>query len=90
MTIHMLSRRSSVLKIIGDESRLKLLSILNRNSHCVSDLIIETGFSQSLISHHLKNLKDGGLVKGQRNGKWINYGLISKGQQIMSVLERNI
>jgi ArsR family transcriptional regulator, arsenate/arsenite/antimonite-responsive transcriptional repressor len=86
----MLLDKSSFLKLIGDESRLRLLSILNNKSHCVSDLIVETGFSQSLISHHLRDLKDGGLVRGRRDGKWINYGLVTKGQQAMSALGETI
>jgi DNA-binding transcriptional ArsR family regulator len=80
----------SLLKLIADESRLELLSVLNNKSHCVSDLITETGLSQSLISHHLRDLRDSNLVRGLRNGKWINYALVSKGRQIMSVLGGNI
>jgi DNA-binding transcriptional ArsR family regulator len=82
--------KTSLLKLIADESRLELLSVLNNKSRCVSDLITETGLSQSLISHHLRDLKDGGLVKSERDGKWMNYGLITKGKQTMSVLGGNI
>jgi len=80
------SNSSPLLKLIGDESRLKILFVLKQNICCVSDLIGSTGLSQSLISHHLRDLKDGGLVESEKNGRWVYYGLVSKGQQIMATL----
>ncbi len=80
----MLSNQSFLLKLIGDESRLTILTVLSSGSYCVSELINKTGLSQSLISHHLKDLKDGGLVVNERNSKWIYYRLTAKGRKIVS------
>ena len=57
---------SSLLKIVAEESRLKLLCILKRNEHCVCEVMGHLDMSQSLISHHLADLKDAGLVKDEK------------------------
>ena len=45
-----------------------------------------TNLSQSLISHHLKDLKDYGLVSDRKQGKWSYYSLTSKGQKITNLI----
>lgn len=77
---------SNLLKIVSENSRLQILCILQKNEHCVCELIKETKLSQSLISHHLKDLKDVGLVSDRKEGKWIHYSLTTKGQQITNLL----
>lgn len=73
---------STLLKLISDNSRLQILYLIQKNEHCVCKLIEETKLSQSLISHHLKDLKDYGLVFKRIQGKWSYYSLTPKGQKI--------
>jgi len=73
---------SSFLKLISDNSRLQLLSILQKGEHCVCELIGHTHLSQSLISHHLTDLKKAKLVLDRKEGKWSYYSLTSKGTDI--------
>jgi DNA-binding transcriptional ArsR family regulator len=45
-----------------------------------------TNLSQSLVSHHLRDLKDGGLVASEKDGRWVHYSLTHKGKRVMSAL----
>lgn len=64
------------LQAIGEETRLSLLQLLSEGEHCVCDLQAELGAGQSLLSFHLKKLKDAGLITDRREGRWIYYRLI--------------
>lgn len=77
---------SSLLKLISDNSRLQILSIIKTKEFCVCDLMEQTGLSQSLISHHLKDLKDFGLVSKRITGKWSHYSLTPKGKNIINLV----
>ena len=77
---------SNLLKIVAENNRLQILCLLQTGEHCVCELIKETSLSQSLISHHLKDLKDINLVSDKKSGKWVYYSLTDKGQQITNLL----
>lgn len=77
---------SDTLKLVSEESRLKLLCILQNNKHCVCELMEHVKMSQSLISHHLKDLKDNGIVKDEKKGLRVYYSLTKKGKHIINSL----
>ncbi len=77
---------SFLLKIVSDNSRLQILCILQTGEHCVCELMEETKLSQSLISHHLKDLKDANLVSDRKDGKWVHYSLTDEGKRITNLL----
>jgi ArsR family transcriptional regulator len=77
---------SSLLKVIGEESRLKLLCILKRDEHCVCEILEHLDMSQSLISHHLTDLKKAGLVVDRKSGLRVYYRLTKFGGKVMSLL----
>ena len=77
---------SKDLGLLSVKSRLDILFLLNDKSHCVCDLTSHTDLSQSLISHHLADLTDAGLVKSKREGKFIDYSLTFKGKQFLEAL----
>lgn len=77
---------SNLLKLISDKSRLKILCILKNSELCVCELMKETKLSQSLISHHLKDLKDANLVSDRKEGKWVHYSLTDEGKRITNLL----
>lgn len=77
---------SSVLKIVSEESRLKLLCILRRGEHCVCEIMEHVDLSQSLISHHLKDLKAIDIVQDEKRGLYVYYSLTKKGQKITDLL----
>lgn len=60
---------------LADETRLQIIEHLLEGEQCVCDLtdFLQTG--QSRLSFHLKTLKDAGLLKDRRDGRWIYYSL---------------
>ncbi|MBQ7352139.1 MAG: helix-turn-helix transcriptional regulator [Clostridia bacterium] len=69
-------RLSEFYKNFSDETRLKILTILdNVESMCVCDIAVALDMTKSAISHQLKLLKDDNLVKSSRSGKIVYYSL---------------
>ncbi|MCX6791711.1 MAG: metalloregulator ArsR/SmtB family transcription factor [Candidatus Gottesmanbacteria bacterium] len=77
---------SSVLKVVSEESRLKLLCVLRKGEHCVCDTMKHVNLSQSLISHHLRDLKDAGIVSDEKRGLKVFYKLTDTGKRITDTL----
>ncbi len=77
---------SSLLKLVGEPSRLQILCILRRGQHCVCEIEGHVDQSQSLISHHLKDLKEAGLVADEKKGLNVHYALTNKGEKIINSL----
>ena len=63
------------LQAISDETRLKVLQILTGGERCVCQLTASLDVSQPLLSHHLKTLREAGLVRGRKQGRWMYYTL---------------
>ena len=82
----LVSSLSSLLKLVAEDSRLKLLCILQKGEHCVCEMEEHFDLSQSLISHHLKDLKDAGVVVSEKRGLRMYYSLTSKGDRIVNLL----
>lgn len=76
----------SLLKLVAEGSRLKLLCLLRQGQHCVCELMEHTHLSQSLISHHLRDLKDADLVEDEKKGPWSYYSLTRKGKKVSDLL----
>ena len=64
---------SEVFKLLADPSRLQIFWILCHREQCVVDLADKLDISSPAISHHLKLLKDGGIVVSRREGKEVYY-----------------
>ncbi len=65
-----------LFKALGDPVRLRLLSLVAAHpgdEMCVCDLSVGFELSQPTISHHLKVLRDSGLLECERRGTWIYY-----------------
>ena len=77
---------SSLLKLVSEESRLKILCILRKGKHCVCELMEHVNLSQSLVSHHLKDLKEAGMVKDEKKGLRVYYSLTKQGERISNLL----
>jgi ArsR family transcriptional regulator len=69
----------SRLKAIADERRLRILSLLAQGERCVCELQEVLDAGQSLLSFHLKALKDAGLVTDRREGRWVYYEISRDG-----------
>ncbi len=60
---------------LSDETRLRIVDQLRGGEECVCDLMASLDLGQSLLSFHLKTLKDAGLVTDRREGRWAYYAL---------------
>ena len=57
------------MKALSDENRLAILLAISSHEQTVADLTALTGLSQTLVSHHLKTLRDTGLVSMRPEGR---------------------
>ncbi|AEM86818.1 ArsR/SmtB family transcription factor [Streptomyces violaceusniger] len=70
---------AKVFKALGDPIRLRLLSMIASRAGgevCVCDLTPAFDLSQPTISHHLKLLRQAGLIDCERRGTWVYYWLL--------------
>ncbi|MDG4858140.1 metalloregulator ArsR/SmtB family transcription factor [Streptomyces sp. T-3] len=78
-------RYAAMFKALGDPVRLRLFSKVASHEGgeaCVCD-ISDVGVSQPTVSHHLKKLKEAGLLTSERRGTWIFYKVAP---QVMAAL----
>lgn len=66
---------SDVFSRLGDGTRLRILWILCHSEQCVSGIAELVGMSSPAVAHHLKLLKDAGLIVARREGKEMRYRL---------------
>ncbi|KXS49058.1 MAG: ArsR family transcriptional regulator [Halanaerobium sp. MDAL1] len=64
-----------MLKAIADENRLQMINLLSCESLCSCHFVNILEISQPNVSHHLKILKEAGLIKASKRGRWIDYSL---------------
>lgn len=72
---HELSHLSNLFKVMGDETRMHILCLLEHTELCVCDLASALDMTKSAVSHQLSVLKENGLVKSRREGKEVFYSL---------------
>lgn len=63
------------LKTLADETRLNLVKLLLTHDLCVGALAKRLAVSEAAISQHLKQLREAGLVKGEKRGYWTHYSV---------------
>ncbi|MFN8217951.1 MAG: metalloregulator ArsR/SmtB family transcription factor [Solirubrobacterales bacterium] len=68
-------RMAAVAKALGDPVRLQLVDVLRKHAGrvCVCELVPLFDLSQPTVSHHLKKLRDAGIVGSERRGLWAYY-----------------
>src|ERR1022692_3527664 len=71
-------RMAEVAKALGDPIRLQLVDVLLKHAGkvCVCELVPLFDISQPTLSHHLKKLRDAGIVDSERRGLWAYYYVI--------------
>ncbi|WP_420579700.1 ArsR/SmtB family transcription factor [Reichenbachiella sp.] len=81
-----LEKVAFILKTIGHPVRLKILSLLSENQQMsVNEISERCEVEQSLISHHLTNMKLKGVLQSERDGKSIFYSI--KLMEVLNVVE---
>ena len=64
---------AEVFHLMGDQSRLKILLLVLEELRSVGEIAGATGLSATLVSHHLRLLRAGRLVRAERRGKQVFY-----------------
>ena len=70
-----------VVAALADPMRLRMISMLlaaPEGHACGCDLESPLGLSQPTVSHHLKVLREAGLVEGERRGRWVYYRVMTE------------
>lgn len=68
-------RMAALFKVLGDPTRLGIVTALRDGEMCVCDLAAFLGMTESAISHQLRRLRDLALVKNRRDGQILYYSL---------------
>jgi ArsR family transcriptional regulator, lead/cadmium/zinc/bismuth-responsive transcriptional repressor len=66
---------AGLFALLADPTRLRLLAALATGELCVCDLAAATGINRTTVSHQLRTLREGRLVKSRRQGRVIFYAL---------------
>jgi len=69
------ARMAAIFKVLGDPTRLSIVSALRDGEMCVCDLAAFLKMTESAVSHHLRRLRDLSLVKNRRDGQVLYYSL---------------
>jgi ArsR family transcriptional regulator, arsenate/arsenite/antimonite-responsive transcriptional repressor len=71
-------RMASVAKALGEPVRIQLVDVLRKHAGkvCVCELVPLFDLSQPTVSHHLKVLREAGIVGSEREGLWAYYFVI--------------
>lgn len=70
-----IDKQSRFFKALADETRLRILKLLEVREMCVCEVMIALGLTQPTASHHLGILENAGLVKDRKEGKWVFYSI---------------
>jgi ArsR family transcriptional regulator len=66
---------AEIFQAMADTCRIKILMLLREGELCVCEIMIGLDRPQSSTSHHLSILKDAGLIKERKDGRWSRYRL---------------
>jgi DNA-binding transcriptional ArsR family regulator len=66
----------AAIRALAEPFRWRIVELLAREQLCVCHLTEELGISQPLVSHHLRVLRDAGLIAGERFRYWTYYRLV--------------
>jgi DNA-binding transcriptional ArsR family regulator len=72
-------------KVLGDESRLRILQTIGGEERSVSEILAKTQLPQTLASFHLRTLREAGVVTAERRGPFIYYQLSDR--SLLNLLE---
>ena len=78
MTVAAHSRTERAIELfhaLSDETRLEIVELLRKGERCVCELTDTLDAAQSRLSFHLRVLKDAGIVRDRKDGRWVYYEL---------------
>jgi ArsR family transcriptional regulator, arsenate/arsenite/antimonite-responsive transcriptional repressor len=82
----------TIFKALSEETRLRILKLLENGELCVCDIVAALDTIQPKVSFHLSVLKEAGLIKDRKQGKWVHYRMNDEDMfrrfLLLSALER--
>ena len=78
-----------IFRALGDPVRLRLVSLIGAHQGgevCVCDLTSAFSLTQPTISHHLRVLREAGIIDSERRGTWVYYRLVPAALERMGAL----
>ena len=79
-------RAIELFHALSDETRLEIIELLRKGERCVCELTDTLDAAQSRLSFHLRVLKDAGVVRDRKDGRWVYYELDAEVFQEMETL----
>ncbi len=80
-----------LLKVLGDTTRLGIALSVGRESRSVTEIVNASGLSQTLVSFHLRIMREADVVRTTRNGPFIHYRLADPSLlEVLSELARMV
>jgi ArsR family transcriptional regulator len=70
-----LDRAVDLFHALSDETRLEIIELLRKGERCVCELTDSLDAAQSRLSFHLRVLRDAGIVRDRKDGRWVHYEL---------------
>lgn len=78
---------ATAARALSDPTRLMIATALcSGDELCVCDMAWVVGAAQNLVSHHLRQLKNAGMVSSRRSGKLVMYRLTERGTQLTNAV----
>jgi len=68
-------RAVDLFHALSDETRLEIIGLLRKGERCVCELTDSLDAAQSRLSFHLRVLRDAGIVRDRKDGRWVHYEL---------------
>src|SRR6476620_12682695 len=68
-------RSVELFHALSDETRLQIIELLRKGESCVCELTDSLDAAQSRLSFHLRVLRDAGIVRDRKDGRWVYYQL---------------
>src|SRR5947209_20137660 len=72
---HQTERAVELFHALSDETRLQIIELLRKGERCVCELTDSLDAAQSRLSFHLRVLRDAGIVRDRKDGRWVYYEL---------------
>ena len=82
----LIDTKTRLLKSLANETRLKMLRLLNEREMCVCELTVALDLTQPTASHHLNILENMRLIRDRKEGKWVFYS-VSKSKLVQSLFD---
>jgi DNA-binding transcriptional ArsR family regulator len=82
-------KQSRFFKALADETRVRILKLLEVREMCVCEVMVALGLTQPTASHHLGIMENVGLLKDRKEGKWVFYS-IADSQLIENMRKLNL